>query len=358
MAAASERRAYDRFGTYETTDDTPLETEVIQLGTDYSGYFTAYVTAQKHDSSGSFAYGAVSCYVETDGTVTANSSYDGISGGSGSTLNITWVATGVNAIALQVTGNASETWGWTVHVEGQAQAYAVDEDEPTAFANVRLWLDANDLALGTGNTTWIDRSSYGNDGTLVGSPNVSDGYGTGSHRMVTLDGSTQYITADGVGSLAAGSDTHVSVVMVCRLHTNAAAYNSYFAFDRNSSAIPLLEVYKQNNVSGVLIAIKRDDANSLASVNGSATNTSSLVLVYSHPGTTVTTWRNGTIDLNAAALDRGAMTTDNFSVGVVRRGGTPASYAPLEVCEVIVWNKALDSTEAAAEYARLSAKWA
>ncbi|MCB9584540.1 MAG: hypothetical protein H6718_04050 [Polyangiaceae bacterium] len=357
MTVASERRAYDRFSTYETTDDTPTETVTVQLAADYSGCFTAYVMAQRYTTSSSYLFSIVSCYVETDGTVTAGTPYDVISGGTGSTLAVTWVATGSNEIAVQITGNASETWGWTVHVEGQAQAYTVG-DEPVAFANVQLWLDANDLALGTGNTTWADRTANGYDGTLVGSPNVSDGYGTGSHRMITLNGSSQYITADGVGPVAAGSDTPVSVVMVCRLHTNAAAYNSYFAFDRTSSSVPLLEMYKNNTVSGALICIKRDDANSLASANGSASNTSNLVLVYSHSGTTVTTWRNGSIDLNAAAMDRGTTTTDNFSVGVVRRGGTPASYAPLEVCEVIVWDKALNSTEAASEYARLSSKWA
>lgn len=234
----------------------------------------------------------------------------------------------------------------------------IAERRPVSYGNVRLWLDAHDLALGTGNTTWLDRSKYKNNATLIASPNVSDGFGTGNHRMVTLDGSTQYITADGVGALPSGDDVAVSVQMVCRLHTNAAAYNAYFAFDRNSSAIPLLEVYKNNLVSGNLIAIKRDDASSLAQQPGSATNTSSLILAYSHSGTTVTTWRNGTVDLNAAALDRGVMTTDNFSLGVVRRGGTPASHAPLEICEVIVRVGPMTALEVAAEQARLIPKWA
>lgn len=357
MTAASERRAYDRFSTYETIDDTPTETVTVQLAADYSGCFTAYVMAQRYTTSSSYLSSIVSCYVETDGTVTAGTPYDVISGGTGSTLAVTWVATGTNAIALQVTGNASETWGWTVHVEGQAQSYLVG-DEPTSFANVQMWLDASDLSLGTGNTTWTDRSSNGNDGTLVGSPNVSDAYGTGSHRMITLNGSSQYITADGVGSVASGDDVPVSVVMVMRLHTNAAAYAAYFGFDRSSSTNPLLEVYKNNSVSGTLAAVNRDDAASTASNTGGATSTSPLILVFSHTGTTVSTWRNGTIDLNAAVSNRGVRTTDLFTVGAIRRGGTPDTWAPIEVCEVIVWDKALSSAEAAAEYARLSAKWA
>lgn len=234
---------------------------------------------------------------------------------------------------------------------------AIISGTPSEYENVKLWWDVNDLVLGSSNVTIRDRSLNGNNGTLVGSPNVSDGFGTMSRRMLTLNGSSQYLTGDGAGSIPSGDDIPFTVAVVCRFVTNPASYFGIAAFDRSSSATSFLELLKIGTVNGALISYKRGDVTSLVQSIGSATNTSAMVLIWQHTGTTVNLWRNGALEINASSNNTGTTTLDNFSIGVTRRGGSNLYYANIEVCEVIVWNSVINSDSVDSEYLRLSTKW-
>lgn len=232
---------------------------------------------------------------------------------------------------------------------------AAPVDTPYSQGTLLTWLDANDLSIGTG-TTWTDKSSAGNDGTFVASPTISDGW-TGGRRMVTFNGTSQYLTVDGVASAISGEDKPYSVALVYQFTANAAAYYGLWAFNRSASATAKLEFYKINTVGGAFQQYNQDDLTVAASANAGTSGTSTRVLVCSCTGTEFSSWFNGTIAHNAAAANVGVRTLDLFTVGALRRGGVAGTYAPMRLCEVLVWSSAIGSAGAASEYAQLSAKW-
>lgn len=220
-------------------------------------------------------------------------------------------------------------------------------------ANLLTWLDANDLVLGTG-TAWTAKS--GSNGTLVGSPTVSDGW-TGSRRMVTLDGASQYLTCNAVASAISGEDKPFSIALVYQFTANTAAYYGLWAFNRASSANTKLEFYKLNTVGGAFQQYNQDDGAGTASANAGTSGTTARVLVCSYTGTAFSSWFNGAITHNAAPANVGVRTLNLFTIGALRRGGTAGIFAPMRLCEVVVWSSAIGGTGAAAEYTRLAAKW-
>ena len=95
---------------------------------------------------------------------------------------------------------------------------AVYSETPYDSGALLTWLDANDLALGAG-SAWAAKA--GSNGTLVASPTVSDGW-TGGRRMVTLDGTSQYLTIDGIASAISGEDKPFSIALVYQFTANTA----------------------------------------------------------------------------------------------------------------------------------------
>ena len=220
-------------------------------------------------------------------------------------------------------------------------------------ANLLTWLDANDLALGTG-SAWTAKS--GSNGTLVASPTVSDGW-TGGRRMVTLNGTSQYLTIDGIASAISGEDKPFSIALVYQFTANTANYAVLWAANRSATSTPKFEFYKLNTVNGAFQQYNQDDGAGTASANAGTSGTSTRVLVCSYTGTVFSSWLNGSIAHNAVAANVGVRTLDLFTVGALRRGGTASVFAPVRICEAVGWSSAIGSTGAASEYARLAAKW-
>ena len=227
------------------------------------------------------------------------------------------------------------------------------EATPYNYANLLTWLDANDLALGAG-SAWAAKA--GSNGTLVASPTVSDGW-TGGRRMVTLNGTSQYLTIDGIASAISGEDQPFSIALVYQFTANTANYAVLWAANRSATSTPKFEFYKLNTAGAAFQQYNQDDGVGTASANAGAADTNTHVLVCSCTGTAFSSWFNGSIAHNATAANVGVRTLDLFTVGAIRRGGTASVFAPARICEVVCWSSAIGSGGAASEYARLAAKW-
>jgi hypothetical protein len=246
--------------------------------------------------------------------------------------------------------SASEIAELRFHYTGQVV------QTPAATADLRLWLDAYDLGVGTV-TTWTDKSGYGNHATAVGSPTVATDWSGGNKPCVTTNGTTQYITADGVASVVSGDDKPFSIAMVYRLKVDAAAYRGLWAFNRASSGTPLAEMYINAAAGATYVRANRDDANSLVGITGGASSTAKQILIGVDTGTTFTSYFNGLKKHDAVNVDRAAKTLDLFTIACTRRGNVPSQFVALQLCEVLIWNRVLTADELAYEQARLNAKW-
>ena len=123
MAAATSRKLINEFVTVETTDATATEALVISIPIDWFGRVTAEISAQDAASSGGILYGKVSAYISSGGPIAVGTGYDGTASGTIATAVGTWITSVSGDSAVQITGVAARTIGWTVRVTGEIQNY-------------------------------------------------------------------------------------------------------------------------------------------------------------------------------------------------------------------------------------------
>lgn len=237
------------------------------------------------------------------------------------------------------------------HNRGRVSVAGVDATETvTASANNILWLDANDLTVGTG-TTWPDRSVAGNDATFVASPTIDTGW-TGGAKRVVLNGTTQYLHANGVASAISGDDKPFSFAMVFQA-ANASGYYGYFDLAHSASA-GKLSFYKNLATAGAFVAYAQGDSAAGVQDLQATNNGNKRVMVVSYTGTALTSWIDNVKRHNAAALNVPAKTLNRFSIGALLSGGTPGNFANMSFVVAQAWDIALSDAEAAEAYTLLS----
>lgn len=123
MAASTQRKLVNEFVTVETTDATATEGLVISIPSGWFGRLTAEMSAQDQGSSGGFAYGKVSAYLGSGGPVDVATGFDGNTAGTLATAAVTWITSVSGDSAVEITGVASRTVGWTIRVRGELQYY-------------------------------------------------------------------------------------------------------------------------------------------------------------------------------------------------------------------------------------------
>lgn len=123
MAAATSRKLINEFVTVETTDATPTEALVLNIPVGWFGRVTAEISAQDANSSGGFLYGKISAYIYTGGISDVGTGYDGTAAGTIATAVGTWIDSVSGDPAVQVTGVAGRTIGWSIRVRGEIQHY-------------------------------------------------------------------------------------------------------------------------------------------------------------------------------------------------------------------------------------------
>ena len=242
----------------------------------------------------------------------------------------------------------------------QSRTRSIIDGPPIVYESVQVWLDANDLETGTlaSGSIWPDKSVNGFNGTFINSPSVSNNWIKG-RKKITLNGTNQYITIDDISSFLSGNDMPISISLVFRLVVDPGAYIGIFGGNYSAAAPPYYDLGKYGAFPGSAWGFynQGDSPSSIAQSPAGTTSTSANILVFSHTGTVLSTWFNNVVTHNAVSNDTTTKTIDLFTLGALRRAGTAALFANMEICEFVSWDIPLSSTEAYKEFNRLSEKW-
>jgi len=220
--------------------------------------------------------------------------------------------------------------------------------DPLGISSLKCWLDPNRGVSDTAAAvdSWVDQSGNGNNATGVTSNRptlIPSSSGIAGNRIITFTAaSSHYLSVNGLSSIFTGSDAPWSVILVFKKTGNTGT-QVMFCASRSSSTTPVHELY--TNAESNYSYFRRPDSGGSATANGTKTpDLLAHVISWVFTGTTISSWIDGTIDLNASACDVTALTTDRVSIGVWNSTSLLQPWNG-SVGDVFVFNKALSDIE-------------
>lgn len=221
---------------------------------------------------------------------------------------------------------------------------------PISVGDARLWLRADlGITLNDADVSgWADQSGEGNDlsqGTAADQPvyNASDADYNG-RPSVEADGVSEYLLGSGstLVSAASGTDTPWTVILAGHVEDTDATMALY-SWGTSTGANGWHYVGSQT--AGEVTASRRAD-DTVGNVNQSGSTAVNAACVFStvFTGTAVSTYVNGTVDIDGAAQDVGAVSCDQFAL-FARARSTPSFFATGTIAEVVVYAGALSDAD-------------
>lgn len=205
-------------------------------------------------------------------------------------------------------------------------------------ADVGIALSGSDVSQ------WDDQSGGSNhatQGTGADQPLfIASDSAFNNEPVVEFDRVSEHLLADGVSGVQNGNDLAYTVIMVLAAATSAVNGQAFVNWGGSSDTLNYSYIYKAfTNVMGLARA---DDLGGIFQAGtvdvGSPTP---QVLSIINAGTTISSWHDGVLDVNAAAYDRtNAMTIDKFTIGA-RRQATTFGYVEMRLAELRVYNAVL-----------------
>ena len=201
-----------------------------------------------------------------------------------------------------------------------------------------LCLDATDIRSYSGSgTTWYDRSTNGNNGTLTNGPIYSSADG----GAIVFDGSNDYV--DITWGIMTGNSAYTYDLFFKKrsdINSNWISYGS-------SSASQLNQIGIFNNTIGIL-NYANDTAISVSSI---ASNTW-YHLCATHDGSTSKVYFNGVLAVQKATTYN--FGSSNLNIG---RAINSSNYSPISIGNVRIYNKALSQAEVLQNYNAQKARY-
>jgi hypothetical protein len=218
---------------------------------------------------------------------------------------------------------------------------------PTDISGLQLWAAARNidgLSDGEAISTWPDLSGNGNDLTQSGSQRPTwETNEINSLPCARFDGSNDSMDANAIASTFSGSDKPISVFMVCK-DVASTSFDYAWSFGSSSTNNPWFALRPDDN-SGWEV-LRSDDVPTLITVNSGGDNTDQAYHVHSiiFPGTTVSHYIDTAVQINAAAMDAGTMTVDQFGLAGLHRTGEGANYQ-IDIAEILIYDSALSAAD-------------
>ncbi len=165
--------------------------------------------------------------------------------------------------------------------------------------------------------------------------------------------------AGGVSAIIDGEDKPFSMIVVARRDLGFPDAGGLACWDHTSYAAGNFCEWYMAAGSTDMVVLKRDaatnqDGNSF--VAGFSTTAPEIFQLVC-PGTTFSVWRTNTAISLGSSINVGTAAYNIFTLGGLRRGGTPAFFGNWTYSEVRIWNEALSEAVRLRELAVLKLKW-
>jgi hypothetical protein len=173
--------------------------------------------------------------------------------------------------------------------------------------------------------------------TTMGSRPTYEAAGWMGQPSILLDGTDDYMTADGLSGYASGNDLAWSVAMAIQPPSLPASLGTIFSFGRSTLDTAYHQVYMD---SGGNFDVFRHDDSAGSQLRQAALTAAKQIVVVIFTGTTLSVLVNDTALLSASVMNVGTMTVDRFTVGALGRSAYQ-SFGYLRMREMVMFNRAL-----------------
>jgi hypothetical protein len=200
-----------------------------------------------------------------------------------------------------------------------------------------LWLDASDATTINQSSNlvsqWNDKSSNGRNATASSSARPTySATSFNSKPGMTFDGTANVLRADGLASIAQGSDTPFHAFVVGNIPNNTT-FRVLWAFG-NTASTDYFHQFRLTDTNALNTArrgVFPDDA----SLTGSSGSGANKLFGLAFTGTTAVLYQNGSQDATGA-MNTGTLgaNVNNFSIGAVTRN-TVSGYLPGTISEIV-----------------------
>lgn len=238
---------------------------------------------------------------------------------------------------------------------GSVAAVSID---PPDYTNMVGWWDAS-WATTLGNndpvTNWYDKGYLNSTLNQAGAASLKP-----THKTNVINGRpTRYfdggdrLDCNAVAAYFTGADKPFSCVAVVK-RDNTSAYHIMSAIS-NTDGTPKLVATCVFANSQLIYCVRTDNAGaSKYPIRAHGTTTNAEVHSIVSPGTTVSSWYNNNLAVNAEDCDVGETTLNAFNLGG-RIESTAYLYG--HIAELILWKTAITTAQRLAVQTYLAAKW-
>ncbi len=237
--------------------------------------------------------------------------------------------------------------------------------QPNTIPNMRLWLDATRInqANNTAVATWADQSGNGYDATqsTTAARPTFIASGLNGLPVVRFDGTDDRLA---LGSSALGMLRNVAgatVFVVVKYSNTAGANRTSFFISLGGSTSARVQIRTTTTPKYQVIG-RRLDADSSQNVASSQdTSTTNFVIhsaFFNYQNTLLQQYINGTLDGQKTDFQTAGNTSDTSSNTIlIGTDGALSAYLNGDIAEIIVYNRALNTSELAQVHRYLSRKW-
>jgi hypothetical protein len=166
-----------------------------------------------------------------------------------------------------------------------------------------------------------------------------------------FNGTNNTMTADAIGAWFAGNGTPFTIAMAGTINAPALLQCLWSIGDAANQGA-MIPTYN----AGAYKVYRYDNTGASATATGGTQATVAQIMTVRFNGTTVDVWIDGLKVINGAALNVGAATPGQFTIGGWRRLGVIASYTAMSAGGIIVSKRAITDAEVAAETTWLRAQ--
>ena len=230
------------------------------------------------------------------------------------------------------------------------------------ISGLTAWYETSNTAnlslVGSAITKFLDISGNNNNtddqGTAAARPTHTASQINGLSCAV-FDGGDYLVSTSVIPALRSGIDKAVTAFCVSS-QTTIGSDGYQYIWGKSDTTTPLMGL--RYDASSIYRVLKRDDSTTLKQPSGGnpvsgVANISSMVT----NGTAVDLYINNTLRITAGDIDLGTTTINNFTIGASFRNAIASLWLTGKIGEILIYNRALTSTEVTLVNRYLGNKW-